>query len=63
MLCLNTTLPGTSVFLKFSVLVINLRQLLSFEGEGDKGGEVNKHSQVHSIDISSHPYGKIVIGL
>ena len=44
MLCLNTTLPGTSVFLKFSVLVINLRQLLSFEGEGDKRGEVSKHS-------------------
>jgi hypothetical protein len=43
-------------------LSINLF-LLSFEGEGDKGGEVNKHSQVHSIDISSHPYGKIVIGL
>jgi len=43
-------------------LSINLF-LLSFEGEEDKGGEVNKHSQVHSIDISSHPYGKIVIGL
>jgi hypothetical protein len=43
-------------------LSINLFPL-SFEGEGDKGGEVNKHSQVHSIDISSHPYGKIVIGL
>ena len=35
MLCLNTTLPGTSAFLKFSVLVINLRQLLSFKGEGE----------------------------
>jgi len=45
MLCLNTRLPGISVFLKFSVLVINLRQLLSFEGEGNKGGEVSKHSQ------------------
>ena len=32
------------MFLKFSVLVINLRQLLSFEGEGDKGGEVSKQS-------------------